>query len=248
MTCEGNAAMTVAHVIEHHPDGQRLIRKRRRSITERKTMTANKQTTSEAQSIISELKKKREQCVQRGVALQEARADIAFAAHAEDDTKSRARLKEINRECAEHVSELASLDTALKTAHERLDEVRRREAYNADQANAKELSDELRRFTEAGLRIDGALAILVEAGAALRHSLYRMHTLGVASPSHEQLSVLGTQALFTALEQTDWSKQFRRLAPNQRRTFASLVRGWHDQIMPSIARRLAGSDDIPTTR
>jgi len=24
MTCEGNAAMTVAHVIEHHPDGQRL--------------------------------------------------------------------------------------------------------------------------------------------------------------------------------------------------------------------------------
>jgi hypothetical protein len=75
-----------------------------------------------------------------------------------------------------------------------------------------------------------------------------MYDLGAPSPSHEQLSVLGTQALFTALEQTDWSKQFRRLAPNQRRTFASLVRGWHDQIMPSIARRLAGSDDIPTTR
>jgi hypothetical protein len=211
-------------------------------------MSANKQTTSEAQGIISELEKKREECVQRAVALQETRASIALAAHADNDSRARSRLNEINRECTDHVSELASLDAALKAAHKRLDETQHREASVADQANAKELRDELRRFTDTGLRIDAALATLVEAGATLRQSLYRMHTLGAASPSHEQLSVLGTQALFTALEQTDWSEQFRRLAPSQRRTFKSLARSWHDQIMPSIARRLAESDDIPTTR
>jgi hypothetical protein len=70
-----------------------------------------------------------------------------------------------------------------------------------------------------------------------------MHDLGAPSPSHEQLSVLGVQALFTALEQTDWSKQFRSLAPNQRRSFKSLARSWHDQIMPSIVRRLGEHEE-----
>jgi hypothetical protein len=63
-------------------------------------------------------------------------------------------LDSLNRESAEHASELQSLDAALRMAGEKLAKAREREAARADKAAAMELLAELGRFRELG-RVDG---------------------------------------------------------------------------------------------
>jgi hypothetical protein len=108
----------------------------------------------------------------------------------------------------------------------------------ADRAAAEQLRTKLSRFVELGLIIDDCFADLTSASVEMKAVLGEMHNLGARSPSHDQLRVLGTLALRTALLATPWAKEFEMIAPNQRRSFKALVNGWNEMLTGNIAARL----------
>ena len=95
-------------------------------------------SVEKAEKVAASLEAKREACVKHGTELQDERANVALSAHT-GDAKARERLDEINSEIAVHASELASLDTALRAALERLERARPQGATRADRAAAQQL-------------------------------------------------------------------------------------------------------------
>ena len=158
------------------------------------------------------------------------RRQVGYEAHAEDDAKAKAKLDKLNAEFASLAGTIDSIDGALAEARNRLDQAKRDEAAMQDRKQAGRLRAELKNFVEQGRQLDAAFATVAAAGAAIRDSLSRIHALGSAVPSHEQLQTLGGQAALTALQQTPWARRFELLPPNQRRTFAALIGGWVENI------------------
>jgi hypothetical protein len=73
------------------------------------------------------------------------------------------------------------------------------EAVLADQAEARELAEELEKFIQAGNEIDATLETLVEAPKRMQRALQRMRDLGCQRPDHRQWTTLSFEALQTAL-------------------------------------------------
>jgi hypothetical protein len=71
-----------------------------------------------------------------------------------------------------------------------------------------------------------ALWAVIDAVHATRFSHERINP----GPTREQLNVLGLAALQTLLMNTPWRKEFRHLAPHERRTWSALRDGWADMI------------------
>ena len=72
-------------------------------------------SVADAERVLAELEAKRAACVTRGTDLADERASVALAAHT-GDAAARKKLDALNRESAEHASELRSIDEALKAA------------------------------------------------------------------------------------------------------------------------------------
>jgi hypothetical protein len=191
---------------------------------------------------ISELEAKRQACVARGVALADERSAIALEA-CTGDAKAGKRLEQIHSGLVTQASELAAFDAALKAAASHLAAAQQAEARAQDRINALALREELQAFCTHGMKIDDALAVIVEASAALRESLTKIHSLGSAFPSHDQLDVLGKACVLTALRQTPWDRHFDVVPPNQRRNFTGLCMQWHDTIERDLARRLGENEE-----
>jgi rubrerythrin len=68
-----------------------------------------------AEAIVAQLEQKRIKCIARGTELADERANVALAAHT-GDAVARKKLDSLNRESAEHASELQSLDAPLLAA------------------------------------------------------------------------------------------------------------------------------------
>jgi len=190
-----------------------------------------------AQAVVQKLEQAQRQLAHRGIELTEERQRVSFGAHT-GDQRSRARLDKINSEIATHASEVASIEAAIAEADNRLGIAQREAAAVEDAAAAQQLADELKIFAGHGRKLDAALQALVEHGQALEASLLRINSLGAASPSRAQLDSLGALALHSSLMLTPWAREFRHLAPRERKTFTELVRAWTDNLAPSIARRL----------
>ena len=93
-------------------------------------------------------------------------------------------------------------------------------------------------FKEAGRELDDALRAIGEMGRVLGSLLQQLHGAGVRFPSYEQLDVFGDQALRTAIAGSPWGKRHPHLAPNERRSFRTLVDGWSDMIEQRIKSQL----------
>jgi hypothetical protein len=197
-------------------------------MTEQQTEQAT--AVEKAEAILADLEAKRAAHIQKGVELQGERAALGYDVHAANNQKARKRLDELNRESAEHASELSSIDAAIGAANERLAAAQRAAAISGDRQNALELREALKEFIECGVSLDEVCAALADEGMALRAALNRMHVLGSPFPTHEQVNVLGTNAILTALAVTPWKREFRTLAPRERRTFGALVREWAARI------------------
>jgi hypothetical protein len=113
----------------------------------------------------------------------------------------------------------------------------------ATNCSALALREELQAFCKHAMQIDDALGVVVEASAALRESLVKMHSLGTSFPSSDQLDVLGKICVLTTLQRTPWGRHFEPIAPNQRRNFTALVMTWHDTIERDIAARLGEEEE-----
>jgi hypothetical protein len=191
-----------------------------------------------AQAAIQRLQDKQKHLVQKTIELSEERNKIAFSAHVEADPKARKRLDQINTEITTMSSEQASIEAALVEASNRLVAATRDGNLAEDRKQAEELRIVVSKWVECGLIIDDCFTDMNTAAADMKTLLATMHQLGAKTPSHEQVRVLGALALKTALQTTPWAKEFESIAPNQRRTFQTLVFNWRDQLMPHLLARI----------
>jgi hypothetical protein len=204
-------------------------------------------SVADAEATIANLTAKRDALVARGNELATIRASYAFAAHARDDKTARAKLDQINRETAEHGSELASIDAALVTARQRLETAKRYEAKQANREQAKALRDALRQFIQHAAGVDSALEVLVSSCNGLQESLTAMHRCGSSFPSDAQLQSLGGRVLLGALGKTPFRRNFETLPPLERdRSMARIVQQWSDTVERSIQQRLGDEQSSKT--
>jgi hypothetical protein len=204
-------------------------------------------SVSDAQQVIHDLQAKRDALIERGRQLDQVRASYAFAAHARNDETARRKLDQVHRETAEHGSELASIDAALKTAQQRLEAAQRYEAKQADREQAKALRDVLRQFGQHAASVDSVLEVLVASCNGLQESLTAMHRCGSTFPSDAQLQSLGGRVLLGALSKTPFRRNFETLPPLERdRSMARIVAQWSDTVERSIQQRL-GDQTTNTT-
>ena len=159
-----------------------------------------------AEQTLQELQAKRERVVVRAAELALERKDAAYAAHAEKNADARRRLDKVNAESAQHASELKSVEHALATAQDRLQAARSAVAQATDREKALAPRALLAEFVECGVSLDEALTAVAEEGHALLDVVSKMHTLGTVYPSHEQVRVLGKNAVFP-LNLADYKNQ-----------------------------------------
>ena len=206
----------------------------RRSSHERET----RPSVADAEQIIANLEAKRTALLERGRELDQVRASYAFAAHARDDKVARGKLDQVNRETAEHGSELASIDGALAMARQKLDAAKQHETKAADRNQALQLREHLIMFLETAHELDEALAAVAAHGNRLHELQAQMARCGAAVPNLAQLDSLGFRALLAACQTTPWARHFERLAPHERRSFSTLCGQWGENIARNIATRL----------
>jgi hypothetical protein len=196
-------------------------------------------TVADAEQVIADLQSKRAALVERGNEMATIRASYAYAAHARGDETARRKLDAINKETAEHASELASIDAALVTAQQRLDSAKRYEAKQADRERAKVLREAMAQFVQHAAALDNALAALVSSCNAMQESLMAVHRSGSQFPSDAQLMSLGGRVLLAALSRTPFRRDFETLPPDQRlRTMSAVVAQWADTVERALAQRL----------
>jgi hypothetical protein len=186
---------------------------------------------------IADLERKQAAIVARGRELQDERAGVSYSAHT-GDAQARQRLDELNRESAEHASELQSINEALRSARTKLDQARAAESVAADRKRALALRAALKDFAGHARALDDALAIFADQGAALLETLIKMQQLGSVAPSHEQLLALGRRALLAALAETPWRRDFELVEPRLRRSFVELTGVWIAANERTIAAKL----------
>jgi len=196
----------------------------------------NKESVQATERVVSNLEAKRVACARRGVELQDERANVSYGAHT-GDVQARQRLDELNRENAEHASELQSTNEALRFANIKLDQARAAETAAADKRRAEALRATLEEFAGHARALDDALAVVADQGAALLETLIKMQRLGSVAPSLEQLLALGRRALLTALAETPWHRDFELVEPRLRRSFVELVALWVDMNEKAIAAK-----------
>jgi hypothetical protein len=181
---------------------------------------------AEAERIVADLEARRRALIERKQEMEETRRRLSYGAVAEKDPAAIKALAALALEANRHAHDMDALMAASMEADQRLIAARQHEAETKDRVDALALRDALREFVECGLAIDEALTAIAEEGHAMREALNRIHILGSPTPSHEQVNALGVNAVLTALMATPWKREFRTLAPRERRNMASLVRAW----------------------
>ena len=188
----------------------------------------NKESVQATERVISDLEAKRVACIARGVELQDERASVAYKAHADNDPKARARLDQINVALSVHASELASLDTALKAAGEKLSQARQAETAAADRAKAQRLRSELRAVERCVAELDSAFELVCVKAAELDERTRTARALGSGAPNVEQFEAYGYRCVATWLGKLPplWARRFEMLQPRERCGFADRWSSW----------------------
>jgi hypothetical protein len=186
----------------------------------------------------------RDQLIGRAAKLSADRQAVAYAAHT-GDKAAKERLRKINDETVLHNAEIESVDAAIAEANARLAAAKDAEAQVADRANAEQLRIKASRLVELALIVDDAFADVISASTEMKEVLSEMHNLGCASPSHDQLRVMAVLVAKSAVMQIPFcAREWEYLAPNQRKTFKSIVSGWHAQVASNIAARLGEQKEV----
>jgi len=195
-------------------------------------MSKKQQSVAEAEKIVADLEGRRDALIERDAALAEERSELAFAALSRDDGKARTRLDTINRTASEFASELAAHDSALETARKRLEVARQHEARQVSRDRAMQLHEKVSEFVATANDLDAALAEVASLSHRIEELRREMQLLGATIPTPSQLESLGGRCLATVIGSSPWVRLFELppVPPNERRTFASLINGWADQI------------------
>jgi hypothetical protein len=134
------------------------------------------------------------------------------------------------------------LDDAIAEGQSRLAIAKAAEANLADQAEARDLAEQLEIFIAHGQEIDQALETLTTAPQKMQRALQKMHDLGAPRPDHRQFTTFSRDCLLTALRKTPWGQEFPILPVSQRRRFGDLTKSWAAAIRSRITPRLGAPE------
>jgi hypothetical protein len=180
-----------------------------------------------AKTVISELERKREMCVKRGVELGDQRSAISYAAHVDNDKGSRAKLDKINIEVATYESELASIDSAIQAANAKLAAVERRIGLREERARALRLKQAALDLQELAPTLDEALDDFVRCTLALELGGRAIRSNGGVVPNDQQIAMLW-RCVNTAMMKTPFARSFETVPPNERKPFSHYLTQWAD--------------------
>jgi hypothetical protein len=202
-----------------------------------KTVAVAEAALTGARAVVTDLEEKRAAAIKHGTELADERANVALAAHTGDEAAAE-RLQEIHQAIAVHGSELASLDAAIRAAIQKVEAAQSARAVEMQKLDAIKLRSASGAFAAHMKKLDKALDELVNTLYDAEPIRQQLHALGVG-PSLEQFRVLGERPILLALADTDFEGRIgRRLAPNERMTFAQLAEAWSRQHEVTIARIL----------
>jgi hypothetical protein len=178
------------------------------------------QSVAEAEAVLADLQDKRQKLIAFGQELAATRRERAYKAHIQDgDGILKRDLEHVIAAISINDGMLVSIAEAVGEAETKLMLAKAYAADVAAQAKAASILEIVGALKEAGVEMDAACRTLHETGKVLVGLLSQLRAAGISSPTHDQLDVLGDQALRTAILDTPWGKRYERLAPNQRRSF-----------------------------
>jgi hypothetical protein len=193
------------------------------------------------ENALAKLTAKRASVVARSEEIAGRRKVLGFISLVGNDKEATAELEKLNTEASAVAGALDGLDGAIAEGQRRLAVAQAAEAQQADQAEARELAEQLEIFVARAEEIDRALEILVTAPQKMQQALQKMHDLGAPRPDHRQFTTFSRDCLLTALRKTPWGQEFPILPVSQRRRFADLTASWAAGIRSRIAPRLAST-------
>jgi hypothetical protein len=189
-----------------------------------------------ASALVDVLETKRAQHVAKAERLAAERDEIALGAFT-GNGKQRERVDEIHTMLAKHSSELAALDSALKSAHQRVADRRAAETRKVDRQKATELLKHVDELAELPAFVDEHLAAALRGLLAYDRGIAELHNkFNVTFPTDVQtrLGMVAVLATFLQKLPQTWFNEIaggvRYLSPAQRKTASS----YFAQVEPSL--------------
>jgi hypothetical protein len=167
-------------------------------------------TLSDAEATLAQLQEKRGALAAEREQAMARTSHHAYDAHARGDLKAVEALDQIATDIARHDARIREVDLALAEANKHLDSARQAEAQAAARQKAEEARKLVREIGECFPYLDRKLAEAANALIAIHDGIAKLHGLGFAFPTDNQVR-LG----ITAVIQT-WAHR--------------LPRSWHDQL------------------
>jgi hypothetical protein len=195
-----------------------------------------------ASALVGELETKRAQHVAKAEKLAAERDEIALGAFT-GNGKQRERVDEIHTTLAKHSSELAALDSALKSAHQRVADRRAAQAQKVARERAAEARKLAAELGECFPYLDKHLAEAANALLAIEKGFAQLRALGIG-PTDAQVRLNITRGLESWAQRglsRSWFDHlrdgFKYLAPHERRTFSEYWRAVEASLQNAIGQR-----------
>src|ERR1700738_77270 len=175
-----------------------------------------------ALALIDELATKRAQHIAKSEKLGAERDEISLGAFTGND-KHRKRVDEIHTSLAKHSSELAALDSALKSAHQRVADLRQAEARAADRQKGEEAHTLLHETRKCFGYLDLPLHAAARSLIAIDNGFAQLRQSGfVISDTADRIGIAAIIQSWAHRIPRRWHEQLRDnfefLAPGARRT------------------------------
>jgi hypothetical protein len=200
-----------------------------------------------ALALVDELQTKRAQHVAKAEKLAAERDEIALSAFTGND-KHRKRVDEIHTMLAKHSSELAALDSALKSAHVRVADLRAAEEQAAATARAEEIRKVVAELGECFPYVDKHLAAAAKGLLAIEGGFKQLREHGIRYPddTHVSLDIVNCINTWGMQLPRNWHSRLRDgmqfLQPHARKTFAAYFKA----IEASLLRQATGEASPPS--
>jgi hypothetical protein len=175
--------------------------------------------------VIASLEEKLAATKARSDAIARERDELAFAALAQNDEKSRARLNRLHEEQLKIGHTIATIEGAIREGHTRLSAAEHAAQVEADKARALAIREVVARVTDNMKLADEHFTVAVEALVAANAGIEEIHRLGEVFPTAAQVKANLEYAIHTTIQTLPkpwWRDWLRVLSPLQRRTFAGI--------------------------
>jgi hypothetical protein len=183
-------------------------------------------TVADAEQVLADLEAQRKNLVAARAADDAEMSKHAYQSHVLHELGASRSLDEISKRAIERDQRLRELDCALFEGRERLAAAERAEAQAADRLRAEEAIKLAHEFAATFSYADKHFKAAIDALVAIDHEIAKLHALGCAFPSHQQLRLGVVTAITTELQRlprtwfNELSGGLRYLAPNQRRSLS----------------------------